>query len=164
MSATRVFGLGLLAILLAGCARSPSTSPASAASVAAEASLPPVVVHRSPTCGCCGKWVEHMRRAGFTVEVVDHDDMAAEKARAGVPQALASCHTAEVGGYFVEGHVPPDIVKRLLRERPKALGIAVPGMPAGSPGMEVPSGEIEPYDVMLVAKDGAASTYSQVRP
>lgn len=120
-----------------------------------------VVVHKSPTCGCCSAWVEHLRSEGFSVEVRDSDDLEPLKARLGVPVAQRSCHTAEVGGYFVEGHVPAGDIKRLLAERPAARGLAVPGMPLGSPGMEVPGGHIEPYDVELVSRDGATRPYAR---
>ena len=98
----------------------------------------PITVFKSPSCGCCGKWVEYMRSHGFTVATRDMEDLEAIKKMAGVPDGLQSCHTATVGGYVVEGHVPVEAVRRLLRERPKTRGIAVPGMPAGSPGMESP--------------------------
>ena len=123
--------------------------------------FPRVLVHKSPTCGCCGKWVEHLRASGFEVEVDDNTDMAAIKDGLGVPEATRSCHTAEVGGYFVEGHVPADDIKRLLAEKPKARGISVPNMPAGSPGMEVPSGRVESYTTVLVANDGSTSDFAQ---
>ena len=116
--------------------------------------LPLLVVNRSPSCGCCLNWVAHMREAGFTVEVRNVADMGAVKARLGVPDTMRSCHTGEVDGYFVEGHVPADDIKRLLTERPDALGLAVPGMPMGSPGMEHPAGHAQPYDVMLVDETG----------
>lgn len=123
--------------------------------------LPPVLVHKSPTCGCCLSWVEHMRKAGFTVEVRNSDDLDPVKERLGVPDPQRSCHTAEVGGYFVEGHVPADDVKRLLAEKPAARGIAVPGMPIGSPGMEVPGRAPSPYVVELVGKDGKVLPYAR---
>jgi len=138
-----------LALMLSGC--SPST---------AAPSLPLVKVTKNPSCGCCKLWVEHLRGAGFQVEVNDVDNLNSVKQRVGLPYGMGSCHTAEVDGYFVEGHVPVDDIKRLLRERPQARGIAVPGMPVGSPGMESPSGQVQPYDVMLVARDGTASVYS----
>lgn len=118
--------------------------------------LPLVVVNRSPSCSCCMNWVAHMREAGFTVDVRNIADMGAVKDRLGVPDTMRSCHTAEVGGYFVEGHVPADDIKRLLAERPDAEGLAVPGMPMGSPGMEHPAGHAQPYDVMLVGDDGSS--------
>jgi len=158
--------------LSVACARAPSAGPdagvasAPAPSVAdaapmepATAALPPVVVHKNANCGCCHLWVEHMREAGFAVEVRNVGNMGPVKARAGVPPAMGSCHTAEVAGYFIEGHVPADDVKRLLAERPEARGLAVPGMPLGSPGMEVPDGRTQPYDVMLVT-DGEPSVFA----
>ena len=125
------------------------------------ADLPAVTVYKSPTCGCCIKWVEHMRKAGFEVTVNDVDNVHPVKLRVGVPPGKGSCHTAEVAGYFLEGHVPAPDVKRLLVERPAAKGLAVPGMPAGSPGMEMPDGRIQTYDVELVAKDGSTSRFSR---
>ncbi len=126
----------------------------------ADGKLPLVVVYKSPTCGCCESWVGHMQRAGFPVEVRDLQDLGPIKAEAGVPAGLGSCHTARIGYYFVEGHVPPDDVKRLLAERPDARGLAVPGMPQGSPGMEQGRAS-EPYDVLLVAKDGSTAVFAR---
>jgi hypothetical protein len=150
---TRLKAIGasvLLAVVLSGCSRT-----------TAEPALPGVVVHKTATCGCCKVWVERLRGAGFQVEVRDVDNLNSVKQRVGIPYGMGSCHTAEVGGYFVEGHVPMDDIKRLLRERPDAKGITVPGMPAGSPGMEVPSGEVQPYEVMLIGRDGTPSVYSR---
>lgn len=130
------------------------------AGVATAAAAPTVVVHKTPTCGCCGLWVKHMQAAGFQVQVHDLENLAPIKERVGVPFGMGSCHTAEVDGYFVEGHVPAEDVKRLLRERPKARGLTVPGMPAGSPGMEVPSGRVDRYDVLLVGPDGKTSVFA----
>ena len=123
--------------------------------------LPPLTVYKSPTCSCCIKWVEHMRDAGFEVTVNDVDNVHPVKMRVGVPPGKGSCHTAEVGGYFLEGHVPASDVKRLLTQRPAAKGLAVPAMPLGSPGMEVPDGRKQPYDVELVANDGTTSRFSR---
>jgi hypothetical protein len=109
--------------------------------------LPPIVVFHDPTCGCCRKWVAHLTANGFAVTLNDAPSMKAVKDRLGVPADLSSCHTGEIGGYVIEGHVPADAVKRLLADKPEARGLAVPGMPAGSPGME--GGEPETYDVML---------------
>lgn len=147
--------LSLLVLTFAG--------PVSAQSTA---SVPPagndhVLVHKSPTCGCCSKWVEHLRANGFTVEVRDEADVAPAKRRLGVPAAMASCHTAEVGGYFVEGHVPAADIRRLLTQRPAVRGIAVPGMPAGSPGMELPDGRVTPYTVHQIDGEGAVSDFAQ---
>jgi hypothetical protein len=121
---------------------------------------PIVTVYKSASCGCCGSWVEHMRRNGFRVDARNVDNLVVIKERAGVPVGMRTCHTAEVGGYFVEGHVPAADVKRLLAEHPDAKGLAVPGMPAGSPGMEIPGGGAQPYDVILVGKDGSTSVFA----
>lgn len=109
-----------------------------------------LVVHKTPWCGCCKGWIAHMTRVGFRARVVEVEDLAPVRARHAIPFKLSSCHTAEVGGYFVEGHVPPADVERLLRERPKALGLLVPGMPLGSPGMEIPSGQKEAFESLLL--------------
>src|SRR5690606_18830349 len=139
-----------------------ASAPASASTVAHAASaLPLVTVRKHPSCGCCSVWIEHLRDAGFPVEAHDVQDMGAVKDAAGVPQAMASCHTAQVAGYFIEGHVPADDIARLLRERPAAAGLAVPGMPLGSPGMEHPQGIVEPYQVMLVQADGSSRGFSR---
>lgn len=122
--------------------------------------LPTVVVHRNPECSCCARWMAHLREAGFKVEERTSTDLDPIKQRLGVPADKKACHTAEVGGYFVEGHVPADEIKRLLAEKPDAKGLAVPGMPPGSPGMEVPPGQAQPFDVLLIGSDGSASTYS----
>lgn len=126
------------------------------AAVAAEA-LPKMTVTKDPSCGCCGAWVDHVREAGFAVEVIESPGGSRLKARLGVPQALASCHTAEIGGYVIEGHVPADAIKRLLAEKPQARGLAVPGMPVGSPGMEVSGVEDDTYDVVLFGPAGQRS-------
>lgn len=123
--------------------------------------LPKMVVHKSPTCGGCSVWVEHVRAAGFQVEVRDRDDLHPIKQRLGVPYGKGSCHTAEVGGYFVEGHVPATDIQRLLKEKPKARGLVVPGMPAGSPGMEMPDGSVQAYAVELVGDDGKSAVYAR---
>lgn len=124
---------------------------ATALAPAAHAATPRLEVYRSPTCGCCGAWVAHMRSNGFNARVIETDDLAPIKERFGVAQDLQSCHTALIDGYVIEGHVPAADVKRLLAERPAALGIAVPGMPLGSPGMEQ-GGRREPYQVILFSK------------
>lgn len=108
---------------------------------AEEISAQVVRVYKSPTCGCCGKWVEHLRAAGFRVEATNVADVGRYKLEYGVPMQLGSCHTAIVGGYVVEGHVPANDIIRLLSEKPDIAGIAVPGMPLGSPGMEAPNPE-----------------------
>jgi hypothetical protein len=113
--------------------------------------LPGMRVSKDPNCGCCALWIEHVRAAGFGVEVVDTGDLARIKQRLGIPAELAACHTAEIGGYAIEGHVPAAAIRRLLDERPAAQGLAVPGMPIGSPGMEVAGAPDEIYDVILFA-------------
>ncbi len=121
---------------------------------AAAESLPKMVVTKDPNCGCCGAWVDHVRAAGFSVDVIENPEINRIKARLGVPQALASCHTAEIGGYVIEGHVPADVIKRLLAEKPAANGLAVPGMPMGSPGMEMEGMEPDAYEVVLFGPSG----------
>lgn len=103
------------------------------------AAEPSIIVTKDPSCGCCSGWAEHLRQAGFTVEVRDVPDVNRVKARLGVPADLAACHTAEVSGYVIEGHVPASALRRFLGEKPEARGLAVAGMPVGSPGMEVPN-------------------------
>jgi hypothetical protein len=126
-----------------------------------DARRPRVVVSKNATCDCCKAWVEHMRGAGFDVEVHDMDNLDAVKTRVGVPAGKGSCHTAEVDGYFIEGHVPAGDVKRLLAERPHARGLVLPGMPAGSPGMELPDGSSRPYTVEIVRDDGSTGVFAQ---
>jgi len=125
-------------------------------------SKPVVEVFKTPACGCCDDWVKHLEANGFQVTPINVPDLAPVRARLGMPAKYGSCHTARVGGYLVEGHVPAREVRRLLRERPKAIGIAVPGMPIGSPGMDGPiyKGLQQPYDVLLVQHDGSARVYA----
>ena len=118
---------------------------------------PPVTVYKDPNCGCCGAWVDYMKANGFSVTVHDVRDMTPHKQKLGVPERLASCHTAVIDGYTIEGHVPVSDIRRLLAERPKARGLAVPGMPQGSPGME--TGKLDPYDVLLFQTGGKTSVY-----
>lgn len=110
-----------------------------------------VLVHKDPNCGCCGAWAKHLEAAGLSVKIEETTDLDAIRSRLGVPTDLAACHTAEVGGYIVEGHVPAVAIKRLLGERPDAAGIAVPGMPFGSPGM---SGKPQHYAAILFGPGG----------
>jgi hypothetical protein len=117
-------------------------------------------VYRSPTCGCCAKWVDHVKAAGFSPTVHQVEDVSPVKARGGVPGELQSCHTALIGGYVIEGHVPADVIQQLLTERPKVAGLAVPGMPVGSPGMEQGS-RVDPYQVIAFTKDGKRSVYAK---
>jgi hypothetical protein len=118
------------------------------------AAAPTMLINKDPNCGCCSGWVEHIRAAGFETRVNEVSDLGPIKARLSVPPDLASCHTAEIGGYVVEGHVPASAILRLLDERPTAAGLAVPGMPVGSPGMEVPSSAKEKYNVVLFGPSG----------
>lgn len=119
-----------------------------------------MTVYRSPTCHCCGRWVDHVKAAGFEVQEVVTDEMGAIKDQYGVPENLASCHTAIVEGYVIEGHVPAADIQQLLSDRPEALGIAAPGMPVGAPGME--SGDkVDAYTVVLFTRDGETSTFAE---
>ena len=120
------------------------------------------VVCKSPTCGCCSKWIDHLEKNGFEVEAKDVPDVTPIKRANGVPPRLTACHTAMVGGYFIEGHVPAEDVKRLLEERPQIAGLTVPGMPMGSPGMEGPRSER--YRVLAVGRDGKISTFATHGP
>jgi hypothetical protein len=121
-----------------------------------------VDVFRSPTCGCCMKWVEHLRHAGFEVKVKDLEQDALDKLKTqhGIPPTAQSCHTARVAGYTVEGHVPVDAVQKLLKDKPAIAGIAVGGMPLGSPGMEMPDGRVQPFNVVSFGKDGATRVFA----
>lgn len=158
LPASAILLLGLVALPTAHAtppvrAASPAMSPVSR--------QPLLVVHKSPTCGCCTGWVKHMRDAGFAVEVHDEADVETVKRRVGVPADKGSCHTAEIAGYFIEGHVPAADVKRLLKERPDAKGLTAPGMPMGSPGMEMPDGRTPPYVVELVKRDGSTELFAR---
>ena len=119
----------------------------------------PITVYKSPSCGCCKKWVEHLGSNGFAVTAKDMDDLDEVKATFGVPAELQSCHTATVGKYVIEGHVPADLIQKMLKENPAITGLAVPGMPAGSPGME--GGSAEPYDVVAFDQKGKRSVYAK---
>lgn len=126
--------------------------------------LPQAEVWKSPSCGCCKDWIGHMEGNGFGVRVNDSGN-AAVRARLGIAQRFGSCHTAIVEGYAIEGHVPASEIRRLLKDRPKALGLAVPGMPIGTPGMDGPEygGRRDAFDVLLMRADGTASVYSSYR-
>lgn len=125
-----------------------------AACTSAQADTPTATVYRSPSCGCCEKWVEHLEENGFKVKREDANDRTPLKMRHGVPYQLASCHTAVIGDYVVEGHVPADVIRRMLEEKPDIKGIGVPGMPIGSPGMEGPNPES--YDIIAFGEDGTS--------
>ena len=159
-----------LALLVSACApeaAGESGRPAAAASsmamvdatlVATIAETPTIKVYKSPTCGCCALWVDHMREAGFQLDVEDTDDMIGVKVEAGLPLQLQSCHTALVDGYVFEGHIPAEVIARFLAEKPSASGLAVPGMPVGAPGMEF-GDRIDPYDVIRFDAAGNTSIY-----
>jgi hypothetical protein len=119
-----------------------------------------VDVYKSPTCGCCNKWIDHLKANGFTVRAHDTENVVAHKIRLGVPPGYGSCHSAEVNGYVVEGHVPAKEITRMLTAKSRARGLVVPGMPVGSPGMEA-GGRKDPYEVLLVTRDGSTRTYAQ---
>ena len=142
--------LGSAAALLVGC-----DAFAAADAVAA----PKMTVYKSPTCGCCSKWIDHVTAAGIAVDAKDVDDVSPFKREMGVPEALWSCHTGVIDGYAIEGHVPAAEIIRLRKERPKVLGLAVPGMPAGSPGMESP--RPQPYDIIAFDKTGKTTVFAK---
>ena len=119
-----------------------------------------VDVYKTPTCGCCSKWVEHLRANGFSVKTTDIESTGPVQSRHGVPPAVRSCHTALVNGYVIEGHVPAAEVKRLLKERPRVAGIAVAGMPSGSPGMEMPGVDPQPYHVVSFDRTGRVNVFA----
>lgn len=127
----------------------------------AQPSRPRIAVYKDANCGCCSQWVAHLQAAGFDVASHDVDDTGIYRRRFGMPQQLASCHSAQVAGYAIEGHVPATDILRLLKDKPRAIGLAVAGMPAGSPGMEDPRNPKAraAYEVLLVAVGGATSTY-----
>lgn len=136
-------------VLLAGCSKAPSAAPPLL-----------LTVHKSPTCGCCAKWMDHVNAGGLATEVVSEQDMSTVQKRLGVPAELQSCHVAVVGDYVIVGHVPADDIKRLLAEKPKARGLSVGGMPMGSPGMEH-GDHRQPYETMLFQADGQASVFAR---
>lgn len=140
--------LGVSASAAAACAQTPRPSS-------------DLAVYKSPTCGCCGAWVEHMTGAGFQARITESADPASIRRSHGLPDSLASCHTAVIGGYVLEGHVPAEDVRRLLAERPNALGLAVPAMPLGSPGMEAPDGRREAFETLLVMTGGATRVFAR---
>ena len=124
--------------------------------------LPTALVYKTPSCGCCNLWVDHLREAGFEVDARNLNDIIPIKIDAGVPPRMSSCHTALIDGYVVEGHIPAEHVKRLLEDRPDIVGIAVPGMPIGSPGMEGIGAR--PYQVLSWDREGNVDVYAEVDP
>jgi hypothetical protein len=123
------------------------------------APLPKVVVYKNASCGCCSKWIDYLKSAGFPVEVHDVDDVSEFADASGVPSALRSCHTAVVQGYVIEGHVPADLMQKLLTEKPRLAGLSVPGMVVGSPGMD--GSPAQHYDVVSWSKDGKTAVYAK---
>jgi hypothetical protein len=164
---TRILFATAVAALAMGVAACNGTPEANAAATLRAAELEgfDMVVYKSPTCGCCDLWVDHAEEHGFSVaavDIVEYDALLGKKREYGVDMDLGSCHTALVGGYVVEGHVPAPVIQRLLDERPDIHGLAVPGMPIGSPGMEGPNPR--PYHVIAIARDGSRSVYETVEP
>lgn len=141
-----MLGLVLIAVPAAACAK--------------PIKMAQLTIYKSPSCGCCGAWVDHIKGSGFKAVVNEMDDVTPVARKLGVPDAMRSCHTAVIDGYFIEGHVPAADIRRLLRERPKARGITVPGMPIGSPGMEQ-GNRRDPYQTLLVLNDGSAKVFAQ---
>lgn len=156
----------VLGLVTLGPTAATSAAEAGSASEPARAAVaaagPQLTMTRTPTCGCCGKWAEHLEAHGFQVAVRNVSDVRPFKREKGVPAALSACHTAEVDGYVVEGHVPASDIRRLLEERPAVAGIAVPGMPEGSPGMEGP--EPERYSVYAFDRDGGVTLFATHEP
>lgn len=144
-------------LLLQAIIATPLAAQLSLARAANTVANPVIEVYKTASCGCCTGWVDHVRAAGFIVNTHNVEDTVDIRARLGMPQALGSCHTASVQGYVLEGHVPASEIKRLLAERPKARGLAVPSMPMGAPGME--GHRIDPYDVLLVKADSSYTVY-----
>jgi len=126
------------------------------------AGAPEVEVFKSPYCGCCSKWTEHLRASGFTVKETITENVPAARKQLGMPDRYGSCHTAKVGRYVIEGHVPASDIKTLLRKSPKAIGLAAPGMPQASPGMDMPNAK--PFDVLLIDANGRDSVFSTFTP
>jgi hypothetical protein len=147
-------------LLLAAPALLAATTLPLLAAQPAAGPLPVLQVWKDPNCGCCNDWIKYLQRDGFQVQTFDTGNTAVRK-RLGLPTQYGSCHTALIGGYVVEGHVNAREIRRLLAEKPKAIGIAVPGMPVGSPGMDGPEygGRKDPYDVVLVLRDGSGRVY-----
>lgn len=131
------------------------------ARASATLSSPAVTVYKSPSCGCCAKWVDHLTASGFETLVHDESDMDPIKDRLGVPAELRSCHTALAGGYLIEGHVPAEDLARLLHQRPEVMGLAVPGMPSGTPGMAAPGAPHEPYQTLAFQRDGSTRLFAR---
>ncbi len=158
----RFFALTLVAITAACSTADAAPDGVIAQATTSDPDLPTVLVYKSPTCGCCNGWVDHMEAAGFVVDARNTTDLMTVKRDGGVPPQMSSCHTAIIDGYVVEGHVPAEQVKELLAERPPVAGIAVPGMPIGSPGME--GANARPYQVLTFTHMGEAGVFATVDP
>lgn len=161
----RAFAVLLVGLASTACSDANASAGAAAAATAAatvDTDLPTVLVYKTPTCGCCNGWVEHLEASGFTVDARNVTDIMTVKRDGGVPVQMSSCHTAIVDGYVVEGHVPADQIKRMLAERPEIAGIAVPGMPIGSPGME--GANAQPYQVLSFSHTGDPAVYAEIDP
>ncbi len=148
----------MLSIALGVSVNAVAQQPVTGAQFTSAQLLPVVDVYKSPQCGCCKSWAGHMKAAGFKVVLHDVNDVPAARKKLGMPDKFASCHTALIGQYLVEGHVPAADIKRLLKEHPDAKGLAVPGMVPGSPGME--GGKSQSYETLLISADGAASVFN----
>lgn len=162
VAAAGLLATGMAVVLIAGSRSWDDGEASRPASAATTADGPAVHVYKTASCGCCAKWVDHLREAGFAVTVEDTRDLMAVKRREGVPTDLSSCHTALVNDYVVEGHVPASVVHAFLEEAPEARGLAVPGMPIGSPGME--GRHPEAYDVFAFDADGERSVFRHIEP
>jgi hypothetical protein len=153
----RTFVVRFSGLLAAGVA-----GPRFGAQVTRSSAKPtPMTVYKSSSCGCCAKWVEHVRANGFEPTIHDEEDMDAVKARLGIPQGVQSCHTAVVGKYLIEGHVPAADIKRLLEQQTKTIGLAVPGMPSATPGMAPPGAKIGGFEVVAFALDGTTRSFAR---
>ena len=159
-------GLGIL--LLTGCSAPQQENSQKAVAVGAAttgntavAAGPVVTLYKNPTCQCCAEWGEHLRQNGFRVDIKEGADLTRVRSRLGVPDSLASCHTAEVDGYVIEGHVPADVLQELLRKRPQVTGLAVPGMPAGVPGMPDAGPNRPPYPIVAFTAGGSSYVYAE---
>lgn len=160
----RILLLALFTVVPSACGEADAASDtgSQALATATGQALPTVLVYKTPTCGCCNGWIEHIQAAGFTVDARNVSDLMSVKRDAGVPVQMSSCHTAIIDGYVVEGHVPAEQVRRLLAERPEIAGIAAPGMPIGSPGME--GRNAKPYQILSFTHEGEAAVYADIDP
>ena len=156
--------LALVAVAVVGALYRGHAEPAFAtsASLAAQpaSDAPVVTVYKNPTCACCGEWAEHLKENGFRVEMKEGADLTRVKQQLGVSMDMASCHTAEVGGYVLEGHVPADVIRQLLAEKPQIRGLAVPGMPAGVPGMPAAGPNRKPFEIFAIEQGGGTRVYA----